>query len=583
MRLILIFDNTTNISFKKNDIVISENKIIDNSLCEINNYLFPKHPNHYNINEINNIKNEFLSRAKNKIEEDVINGSFNDFNRKWIFPFLGIIELINNIISNNKISQVLIYGYTSSMNTVTFYEAEGERNKRLLYNTSDVFPFHINNYFKSININPTIFSKKNRNLVVIRFFFRKYLLLIYKLIINLYRKLIHDLSNLFVSNKDEIIANNVVNMFCSRGVAHTKYVYKFIEENVNSILFISDGIFSKGKNYKFVMNNNISNHVRDINYISYKNIFWSFLKSLYYSSNQKSFNVEIKGQKICFNNGVSEMIIAYFDVQIYKSALNNFISNKSKLINLLSLEMYTAFAYVTNSVGKENSLKTYQIQSTAMMSRLEPNFVYCDKFLLKTESEKKVFRKLYNSNKFDFFGTFNDVFEFDYDLTKNKPKNILFFSQPDNLELEKKLLIQILKISDEYEFKVSIKLHPRDSNDKFKEITNNDVTVYDGYYNFTTYKSNFDLAIVRTTSLSHDLILEGVPVIFCLFNDSDVNSPFLYLDKKFYGTIFNQDGFYRIFDNYQMFINKYRNYREKYLADNDFNKGRSFFYNSLHK
>ncbi len=575
MRLIIAFD--INFQYHATDVVIAKSKpsnVNDSQFIKVDALTTIDY-----VDTLEKVKEKLISNYQSKIVKGAIYSSINNFNRNWILPLFKWIDTIELALAKHNFDEIIIVGYTKHIGYLPYYEAEGEIGSQLLYKDYDVIPALIEKYFSEKEIKVKIEQKKSVIKLRLRIFIRRYVLLVYKVFAFLLKK--------FKTRKFKthpIDFKTIKFLFSTRSIAHSEYMYNFFNAyNKETIVHVNDGIHAGNKNLNFIDKQgykNVSTLYKTVSTRKVVFVFFVILKAVLQVKKDSSINV--RGITMNISSSIIEMLISYFDALIYKESILTTI--KDNKVILVTGEMYTPYAYVVSEIGKETGNLTVQLQTTAMMVRREPNFVYCDKFLMNSKANSKAFKKLYpkNSNYIDYYGSllYNEKNSETIE-DRRELKKLIYFTQPlIEEDIEFKIIDKLIELESTYNYKTYIKLHPRERTNKLDRY-NNSLNVIDNNLIFKEYIADFDLAVIRNTSLGSSIILEGVPIITCLLSKSAQNSKMDYINKDYYGTIFFIDELQGKIENFERLKNEFINYREDYVKVNDLTKGIHNFYNSI--
>lgn len=574
MRLIIAFE--TKFTCSPTDLVIGKVKpdtVSQSQFFKVDNFQITDY-----VRELEDFKKKIISQTQSKIIKGAVFSSINNFNRNWILPLFKWIDTIDLVLSKYKIDEILIIGYTKNIGYTPYYEAEGEIGSQLLYKDYDVIPSIIHEYLESKHPkNVKLKNKKSTINLKLRIFVRRYVLLLFKLVFFFFKK-IKSLS--FRTKINDL--NTAKFLFSTRSIAHSEYMYNFLKKyNDQIIIHTSDGLSAGNKNVDFLKRQKFKNVVTqesEISILEAKIIFFKIIKALFNLQNNQY--LDVRGIKINMTSVIREMLISYFDALLYKKSIKNTIKNNN--VKLLTGEMYTPFAYVISEIGKEKSVQTYQLQTTAMMIRKEPNFVYCDYFLMNSKENATAFKKIYPNVKdqIKFYGSLL----IDENLLKSKPKEdkikkVVFFTQPRIEEdIEISIIKQLIKLGEKYNFQTYIKMHPRDDQGKLKQFKS-DVKIVESNHIFNEYIKEFDLAIIRNTSLGSSIILEGIPIIVCLLSENAKRSEMNYINHSYYGTVFKLEDIEECLINTRKLKGAFTDFRKEFIFNNELTRGVDYFYN----
>lgn len=575
MRLVIAFDH--DFEFLDSDIIISDLKPV----C-VKDSLFAKVEVNPRIDYVKNIEdfvNGYFKILKSSLIKDVIKCSINNFNRNWLLHSLAWIHTLNNVIDKFSIDKIIIVGYTKPINYIPYYEAEGEIGSKILYKTKDVLPYMICKVLKDKNLSYEILNKQSALSLKFKVLLRRYGLLVYKLFFFSFKVIKRKKDKTLDTRKYRYVV-------LSRAISHTEFVEKFVKTfKVDVLLHVSNSISSKDTNTKYVKSNNFDNAIYNLNSVRLFHVIISFfevstaiIKVLF----SKNVYLYLEGQKFNFSSALIEMLISYFDALVYKRSIETLDFNPNSV--LIISEMYTPQAYVVAKVARQKNLLSAQLQSFAMLLRKEPSFFYSDYFFTNNEQNAKVLRSIYpeHKDKINFIGNLS-VVEQDNKATKEikQLKKIVYFSQPLHNENKEEFSIinKLSNMEEIYGFELYVKLHPRETNEKYNKFP--DLKFIDQGLTFNQYIEDVDLAVIRTTSIGQQLILNNIPTIFCLLSETAKNAKVDFIDHKFFGTIFKIEDLEAKILEKNVLIDAFSDFRSNYIKQNNLDKGIYHFYKNI--
>jgi hypothetical protein len=276
---------------------------------------------------------------------------------------------------------------------------------------------------------------------------------------------------------------------------------------------------------------------------------------------------------------MKEMLIAYFDVIVYQKALENFVSRElpktTSQSSIFTGEMYTPFAYVAMQVAKQNNLIGAQVQTTNMFIIEEPNYIFGDYFFFSSRSLAEGYRskQLTNADKARFIGNVLNKKPSAF-IPKKEYKNVVYFTQPiTDEDIEQDIIGKLIDCSTQYGFKVYVKLHPRDKRDKL-ETFKDSIEIIDGSVSTEEYYKLMDIAVLKTSSIAAQIVLSGIPIIYCLFSDWARNGKLDYLDFNYSGTLQELSAFDKLFEKgLENLESDFVQYRNRYIQENSLDQG----------
>lgn len=587
MKLFLQFQDLS-VSTNSNDIILTsdKNKLKLNCKIESVNTLV----DYSYMNCLESYRNNILQSSHNKFVKSVFDSSINNYNRNIIIPVLSWVQKVEEIISTNQIEEIVIIGYVLHPSYVPYYEAEGEIGKKLFYKKYDFIPRILKEYLVNKGFKVKTIGSKNPLNLRFRIFVRRYILFFYKLNLFLFRKIQFKTRKINAELTFDSKKNNL--LFLTRGIAQSEAIISFLNQfNSKCSILFSDGIVSRNTNENFLnKNSSLKNKTNYLEYIKFSDLIISFFICFRYLIFSHKINkLNLNGVSFDISNSLNEMIISYFDALVYQKSIDNYLkkhlSHYQKNGALVTCEMYTPFAYVTDIVSKKYNLKSYQLQTTTMIERLEPIFFYCDKFLFSTKRIAESFKKIYpqEQRRIDYYGNLNIVDDNidNPQVTNPAIKNVIYFSQPKFEEdVEQDILNELVKLKDQFNFTLYIKPHPRDTLSKFDAFKEK-IVLLDKNLTFDDYKETCDLAVMKSSSLGHQFLHTGIPVIFCLLTNYSQNIKIDFISKNYQGTILDISELENIFIHRNQFYNHFLQYRKNYINENELYKSASHFYNKI--
>ncbi len=530
-------------------------------------------------------KLKFIENLKDQLQKEAFTSCYNNFYNHIFRSLMKWIYVIDNVMLEKKFDEIVLSDCVDSEFYLPYYEAEGEINGRLFYEIFDFIPHYIKTHLKNSSCKLTIVNKHGKVGLKIRIFLRRYVLLLLKFIISLKNHIDFQFDSP-IKEKTLPKATNIF-VFLSRGLPHTHYLLPYLNfNNENTLLFVSDGIKSKNKNLRYAktLDVNAYSYLKFLRWYDYIfvliRIFVSLLKT---SKLPKIGTMEVD---LKFSSTLREMLISYYEVELYHIALERFVhfikrSSNANLV-LITAEMFTPFTFVTAKVGQKFQCKTLQLQTSLIDYWPQTSFTNCDKFIF-TSSQALNFYKDNNpseAEKYDYWGVLTEVKE---NITRNTHGRILYFTQPyeNNVELA---IVKALKVTvQKMGFELVIKLHPRDSKDKFSSIGEN-LSFLESTKLLSSYISDFDVVVVRTSAIGKEAIISGIPTIICLFSEADQTIKVDFIQekyKKYKSFVYNEDQLVNAVLNHDITCCEFDNFRTSFINDNGLNKDVHSFHRSL--
>ena len=534
-------------------------------------------PNQIDLNnyrdDLELLKEKFVLTLTDILSRDAFNSSFNNFYSHIFRSIFKWIVLIEETLLEYPEMQIVLTEHINSENYLPYYEAEGEINRALFYKSYDFIPKYISDFLNVKSIDHIILIRKSSLRLYMRIFLRRVVLLNAKLILSVKCYVSFRFNRKAKSFLNHINQGEVCTVLLSRGVAHTQYFLPYMLQNSNSLLFVSDGIKSHNKNLKLFEDLSLKG-VSNLHYITFRDNFCVFIEivnSLIKSSVVSNSTV-FRDIVFNFRSCLREMLISQFEVKLYERSLDRFLCNlrNSGIFNIvvISGEMFTPYNAVIGSTSAKFDIKSIQLQTSMVDYWPQVKFVFCDKFVFTSYQAYKFYRS-YNpdeATKYDFWGSFIELPK--VKLT-SELRNVLYFSQPYEKQNEIRVVQALVDATTLQGAQLYIKLHPRDSKQKFQSIKG--VLKFVDNHFIDNYLGNFQLTVVRTSAIGKEAILRGVPTVVILSTESDrtISNDYLQDRYKDFGCfVLNVDGLNKAIENFDNTVNEFVKFRDVFIEEN---------------
>lgn len=485
---------------------------------------------------------------------------------------------IRYAFENYDIKQVVITDAIHSNSYAPYYEAEGEAHVRLFYKIFDFIPYVLYQFlvdsYPQIDVN--IIRWRSRFLRQIRIFIRRDVLLIFKASFFAVKICLSKLK----SSKDRDIRctfRDNSKIVITRSIAHLDGIKKIADSDANNFTFFcGEGIFTFGDNFSYTADR-FNRVFSFLSFINLSDVFRCFLSVIRLRKSIVKLD-SISYKKVCYSysSPLVEMIIANFDVELFEIALKRFLAAHGLAKNQISgilycTEMYTPYALSVAKIGKKVGLMTLQIQTTNMFAMYEPNYIHCDYFIFSTKKLLKSFVEKYpeRAHKVLFLGNYQyPLIQRQKNLNnEDRIKKVVYFTQPvTDEDIEQEIISKLCLLSVRLDFELYIKLHPRDNVSKVERFLAR-CKLIEASKSFDEYMVNIDLAVLKTSSIAANIVLSGVPVLYCLFSDWAKNGALDYIDFDYFGTVTGIDMLESRISNFSQITKSFNIYRKKYIDD----------------
>ena len=584
MRLILLFNSEKNFFAKfkleSTDIVLSEKPVIIENFDHSRIFLL----SNFNIDRKIYVKRfeEILSSINSNVG-DIIQAHGPSFFNHVFMHFVKWITSIDKLLAIYPINELVLSDFVKSNLYVPYYESEGEINMRFFYKEYDFIPNIIfENYKKKYQVR----ILKNHSLLAHkgRIFIRRYILLFVKLIIHLYYKIISSKSNKIIRDPE-----NYLTIMISRGAAHTDFMTEYVNKNKeNSLLFVSEGLFNYGKNLTKVKLSGINNYVTEKNYLTIFDHFYAFAKvfKLLLKKNKDNNSVTVNSFSFNFSSAITEFIIHHYEAFLHQLAIANLLNKIRKFNPTIKLvvitgEFYGQYSYVTGAICKKFNVPSFQLQNFICDLVEDVEFLNCDKILFHSKKEKDKFSYYFPRHSKDFKYWGNIRLNISNKLVKNissEKLRIIYFSQPVLFDKEQKIIIDYLNsLKNKIGCEICIKIHPRENLNKYDNYSVKGINIIDGIIPITEYINNYDLAIIQTSAIGQQIILEGIPLIICQISESTRKIKLDFIDNNYKGCIKNMEELSILLKDYDSLRKDFIIYRNNLIKENEWNKNIDFF------
>lgn len=518
------------------------------------------------------VKTEFKKHLTNKLQEEAFLSCYNNFYNHIFRSLMKWIYAIDQALLKTKFDEIVLSDFVDSNFYLPYYEAEGEINSKLFYCVYDFIPFYIKSYLSTNHGTVRIVNIHPKASLICRIFIRRYVLLAAKFMMSI-RSHIKFKFNPIAKN-ESVPETDTMFVFLSRGLAHTHYLLPYLDFNKeNTLLFVSDGIKSSNKNINYFNSLDLRgySYLKFLRFFDYFKVLAHILFSLVRTVNLPMIKVD--GVNLKFVSSLREMLISYYEVELYRISLERFVrflkkTSNAKLV-LITAEMFTPFTFVTAKVGNSFEIKTLQLQTSLIDYWPQTSFTYCNKFIFTSKQALNFYREN-NPNerhKYDYWGMLTEVKKH---IEKTKICRILYFTQPYENEIELSIVKSLKKIAEKVGAKLFIKLHPRDSKDKFNPIREN-IFFLEASQVLSSYIKDFDVVVVRTSAIGKEAIIAGVPTIISLFSYADQTIKVDFIQekyKKFKSFVYNADQLTSAIVDFDITFDEFIKFRNSFINDN---------------
>ncbi|MEZ9713364.1 hypothetical protein AB4267_10835 [Vibrio cyclitrophicus] len=496
--------------------------------------------------------------------------------RRCVRPFYLWVKAIEIAISEVRPDVIVFNGYIGN-GQVFLYEAEGEVNSKLLYETDFYIPFLLRKYVEKNHSEVSIVVKSKK----VRF----------KLFCSIIRNMAM-FSSVILSKFACVIAlkfkksrlrpnlENINKILIARNFAQSNYIKDFALKYKDDVILVSSE-----QNLKILTNDKYLTsiglrHLIVEDYLKVTDIIQSSFYTLYeYFRIKSSLDIDLgKGVVIPTKLLIKEIVIRNFEFLLFNKGLSRLVEYEGITVDTaLSLDMFSPHSFYLKSGTKAN--KCYQIQTALISPLREADFIVSDRFYFNSigllEQMKTLNPTL--SKKMGFLPVLKGISA----CRRKKIEKVIqvtYFTQP-LLEREQRYLIDLLSsIFSESGVKLLVKPHPRQN---ITAIEKMGITVLSKELSFEEATKNSDLVITRTSSVGDDCWMLNIPVVFVRFDRIFSNVKADFIPDGYIGDVRNEQELRDVLtSNMDLFLNEYYILSEKKESNSGVEEylEREFFY-----
>lgn len=487
-------------------------------LISLNTY----RPNEKSIQEYKNKVGKILDYIK-FCDIDLVLPNMNTLYRNWFYVIDFMIESINDIVKNNSIHQIFIYGGHPNAVITTLTLAEGETPRIFMYKRSWLFNNFIRAAFMHSSINVIWLKKDNPHILKIINRIRINIIYHFKILNRILTTLRKP------KTKDEnVLPENTEMIFLVRNPIQVEPLEGIYKE---AHLFGKKAVFAFSESYlkKGVRHELVSRNLPYINLestINIKDIFNAKKILKIYKRAYKDKKVSIMGIEYLQYNLINDLTSYMFDEILRIKSLSRSLKkvNSYDSYILIHNETYNYRAAIDSLWANKNNYPIYSIQHVAMEGSKKPVMIWQDRMYMMTNNIADVLNKQSSSNKFRFLGPGAYDSVFDTSLSNKKLNNIAVFTQTDGLTNDYLDIIDdLIMIRKGYNlgYTIRVKLHPRETNvdiylERYSQYQYIDICY--GTINTNQIIQESDLAISIYSGVIFQSIIIGTPIISVNYN-----------------------------------------------------------------
>jgi hypothetical protein len=580
VKIVICFDPSKieNLNLGKEDYVLVNSEIKSNSFNVIQitegfiNY--KEYKDGYDLAIEDYFKSHSLNDSVKKLIESISPGLYLHNLRFCVFW----IKCFNEIL-NDACTEIIFTDYVDDLSYFPYYEAEGEINRKLFYCNYDFISAQIFKYAElhrnsNLNCKITILKKHSKINLKIRIFLRRYFLFVVKVFFHLYK---------IVTTKNISGINNFKNSYIvsTRSVAHSLSLKRFLAKNDNCLVHACEGLLFSSPNQIFLKgkSNNIISQYQTLYIIDLIKAISACIKL--YINCFKLVSVEINGGLLHMKSICIEGAIMHLESELYARSLYNLCKNNKKIKLILTSENISPYPIWLKDRFINTNIKVFQIQTIGIDQLPLPNFLFSDLFLCDSFKVYNFFSRVFPHylSKLAYWGSLN--YEKKMLVKKKHLRKIIYFTQPYELNEQVRFVNFLISETIKRDIHLYIKPHPREDIKRLLSNIEQHVIVLPKSYSFEDYSNCCDLAILRTSSITQDLILEGIPVLNVLISNFDRTVKLDFLNPLNINVISDYSSIIGVLDSYKSYTERYYEFRVKYLEEQGITKSVEDFSNSL--
>ena len=488
------------------------------------------------------------------------------------------IKCFNEIL-NDACTEIIFTDYVDDLSYFPYYEAEGEINRKLFYCNYDFISAQIFKHAElycnsNLNCKITILKKHSKINLRVRIFLRRYFLFVVKVFFHSYK---------ILTTKNIIGGDNLKNSFIvsTRSLAHSHNLKRFLAKNDNCLVHACEGLSFSSPNQNFLKgkSNNIISQYQTLYIIDLIRAISACIKL--YINCFKLVSVEINGSLLHMKSICIEGAIMHLESELYARSLYNLCKNNRKIKLILTSENISQYPIWLKDRFKNTNIKVFQIQTVGLDQLPLPNFLFTDLFLFDSLKVYNFFSRVFphHLSKLAYYGSLN--YEKKMLVEKRYLRKIIYFTQPYELNEQIRLVNFLVSETMKRDIHLYIKPHPREDIKLLLSKIEQSVTVLHVNYSVDDYSNCCDLAILRTSSITQDLILEGIPVLNALISNFDRTVKLDFLNPLKINVITDYSSIIGVLDSYKSYTQSYYDFRIKYIEEQGITKSVEEFSNFL--
>lgn len=356
------------------------------------------------------------------------------------------------------------------------------------------------------------------------------------------------------------------------------------KNQLDSVLTIYDAIETKTRYFPLLLvyenysNNELIKEINDRNlrYIDIR--FYTSSGEALKSILRTSVCERKKGRKIIIYKNIEidsayiskEMKFQWWDAQLLINSFNKAIKAEDiNIVCVVNIETYNWVAAAQAKWAKGRKLPIYSIQFVSL--EICPHMIWADKYYFMTLDEKKKYKDYLADDQCGYVGPvcYDNVFNSSKHCLGELNK-VVILTQPDILRNDSiRMIDDVLSIRDEIgeNFEICIKLHPRESGEKFFRERYGGITkvrVVLNEENSTQLLIRADLAIGIVSTTLYQSVIIGTPAVSVNY-DNLISYNLNVVEEGVVKKVINTDELRSCIMKYKSYEKVYFNNRKDYL------------------
>lgn len=467
------------------------------------------------------------------------------FFRGCLSPLSRWMEAIDHVMENNSVSEIVFSSYTDN-DKMFVYEAEGEINKKFMYQGNAYFPYYLKLYIqRKFQRDVTISRMQDRSKIRRKHRMRNFVLFHFIVLKQVAFKLTTFKRNYGIEKKA------YKTILSSRAVVQTEFISNYQKVSGDAVLIANEQSFSLLKHLKFLKGTQ-RKFIYAEGMIKFSDLFGilgKYFKDLRRAKKMKDLGITYHGIHFSASLFLPDLLTKGLDYTFYATSVKNAVrryTQAGEASKMISFEMFTSYAGYLKEITQ---LPTVQVQTTLIEPVRNTDFIVSDFFYFTNPVSYNDFRAK-NPLLENRLGCipYLKYLGCEKKILGSEVKSIVYFTQPIDFDEENEIIATLEDYSMKNDVKLTIKPHPR-------QLTpfnlKSEKTVISGpAEDVEKLMLEADVIITRSSSIGLDAWIYGVPPIFAKLNKPLQSHNIFYAPNDYAGTIFNLGEMNGLLDNY---------------------------------